>query len=190
MVYFIIDKFFVPNNSLYSDKNIIPINANINFKPLEYHKNSSHIFRDVNCKEDFSNLLNNIYIPKPISNKKYNIGYYYIPSEPKGPVIKYEYKPYYTDKINIIEKKYCIKHINIYSSNLLPVNILYTIKVNSNVFELEFLLLEFSYLNNKTIHTYIPKKTIIFDINEYYTIKLENLDSYTDFCIVCEFIND
>ena len=36
MVYFIIDNFFIPNNSFYSDNHIIPINANVNFKSLEY----------------------------------------------------------------------------------------------------------------------------------------------------------
>lgn len=190
MVYFIIDKFFIPNNSFYSANHIIPINANINFKPIKYYRNSRHIFRDVNCEIDYNNLLNNITILKPISNKKYNIGHYYIPSEPKGPVIKYEYKPYYIDMINKIEKKYTIKYIDIYSSHLLPVNILYTVKVNSHIFHLEFLLLEFNYLNNIITHKYIPKKTIIFDINEYYTIELENSDSYTNFCIVCEFDND
>tara|TARA_B100000242_G_scaffold270784_1_gene222536 strand:- start:558 stop:1130 length:573 start_codon:yes stop_codon:yes gene_type:complete len=190
MVYFIIDNFFIPNNSFYSDNHIIPINANVNFKSLEYYRNSRHIFRDVNCKKDYNNLLNNISIPKPISNKKYNIGHYYIPSEPKGPVIKYEYKPYYTDIFNKIEKKYCIKHIDIYSAELLPVNIIYTVTVDSNIFELEFLLFEFCSLENKTVHKYIPKKTIVFDISEYYTIKMENSNSYTNFCIVCEFVND
>ncbi len=190
MVYFIIDKFFIPDNSFYSDNNIIPINANVNFKPLEYYRNSSHIFRDVNCKNDYNNLLNNISTPKPISNKKYNIGHYYIPSEPKGPVIKYEYKPYFIDTINKIEKQYTIKHIHISSESVLPINIIYTVKVNSDVFELEFLLVDFGCLNNKTIHKYIPKKNIVFDISEYYTIKLENSDSYTNFCIVCEFVTN
>ena len=73
---------------------------------------------------------------------------------------------------------------------MLPVNINYTVTVDSNVFELEFLLFEFSYLKNKTVHKYIPKKTVVFDISEYYTIKLEKSDSYTNFCIVCEFVND
>ena len=80
MVYFIIDKFFIPDNSFYSDNNIIPINANVNFKPLEYYRNSSHIFRDVNCENDYNNLLNNISTPKPISNKKYKRRWFFINS--------------------------------------------------------------------------------------------------------------
>ena len=161
-------------------------------------ENSRHIFRDVNCKKDYNNLLNNIFYSKIYSNfqQKYNIGHYYIPSEPKGPVIKYEYKPYYTDIFNkiFLRKKYCIKHIDIYKpyyiAELLPVNIIYTVTVGSNIFELEFLLFEFCFLKNKTVHKYIPKKTVVFDISEYYTIKMENSDSYTNFCIVCEFVND
>lgn len=190
MVYLIIDKFFIPNNSLYSDKYIIPINANINFKPLEYYRNSTHIFRDVNCKNDYNNLLNNTSIPKPISNKKYNIGYYYIPSEPRGPTIKYEYKPYFVDTFNKIQHKYTIKHIHIYSKTLSPINIKYTIRLNSKIFELEFLLIDFNFINSDIIHKYIPKKHIIYDINEYYTIRLESINSYTNFCIVCEFVNN
>ena len=120
----------------------IPINCKYLLYKMPYYKNCSYYYREITNMTDFKLLIDNKFNIKPISNKCYNMGKYYIPGKDKGNCIKYEILPIKVHQFNIINKDFYIEKICFYSYKLHKYDPVITIDndlENSVIKEIEFL---------------------------------------------------
>ena len=196
MVYSIIDLSIIPINSYYWDNGIIPLNCTLNLTRSKYNINSKHHFRDWKNEDDFKKLLDNIKINKPISSKKFNIGSYYIPSQPIGDIIKYEYIPKYTKLFNIYNKPFQISYLNCYTIYKLNIDVSIKIIYKNETVEHKFIIFDITKTNKGYIYKYIPYKPQIINIKDHFTIDITNIlpykndvvHSYNNIHLMCKLI--
>ena len=188
MVYFIIDLSLIPNynNSYYWNTGLIPINSTYHITNIPYYKNSRYIFRDINQPVDFNKLLNNSTINKPISTKTYNIGNYYIPSEPSGPIIKYEIVPKHTRLYNEYIKPYYIAYCYCYTTRSYKFRV--HLILNCNIYmdstlshTIEFIAENVVKTSKGHIIKYVPTSTCVINITGYYTININDIIDYKNY---------
>jgi len=203
MVYFIIDLSLIPNynNSYFWNTGQIPINSTYKITDKAYYKNSRYIFRDINILADFNKLLNNSTVNKPISYKKYNMGNYYIPTEPIGQIIKYETIPEYTRLYNKYLKSYYIAYCYCYTNISFKFRV--HIKINCNIYTsnstshtIEFIAEDVVKTTKGYIIKYIPTNYTNINISDYYTIdindiidyKKSKINSYNNIHLMCKLL--
>lgn len=172
-------------------KKQIPCNANYKYYIIPYHSNESYYFRDIYNNRDREKLLNNSYTNRPVSNKKYNSSKCYIPSMPKGEIIKYEIYPIKCPLYNAIPYKYTIQNITVYSSNLtstftreLRINVSDSIIKSPQYINIPFITESVVKHKSFYIVKYIPKIDYIIDISSYYEIDIEEFVNNIDLHII------
>ena len=184
--------------SYYDYYHKIPINCSYLLYLMPYYKNSSHKFRLISNKTDFELLLKGILENKPRSNKVYNMGKFYIPGQPNGPILKNEVYPISVSRFNNIPKDIYISEILFYSTHQHRFNpiIKLTNDIEDKVIaEIEFIAYNIEKVYNMYKYQYIPKNKYKLPEKQSFSINLSELEldyiinnNYTKkfFTIICD----
>lgn len=207
---FIIDLNNIPystyndNISYFKFNSIIPINSIYKLYMKPYYINSPYLFRDI--YSNFDDLLEDIKIYKPRSNKTYNMDICYIPQKPLGQIINNEIIPVKSNLYNVINKPYYIKEINTFDHNIdfeinknLYLNI-EPLKKNRHVKDITFFPYDLNINKYFTSIKWKPINNFIIDYNSYYEIDISNfvdknfirdnekIPSFKKILIICSYI--
>ena len=143
--------------------------------------------------------VKNKIISKPTSCKKYNIGHYYISTMPRGKQTHTELLPKKVELYNIIDDKYTIEKIIIYSkytTHDLRHSLRFTEQYHSTLINtLDFIAIDCEKMLDCYMLTYLPKQKHVIDISGHYEINLSDfnisdmldhpISSTNDLHIVC-----
>ena len=187
------------NISYYKINSIMPISASYHLYIKPYYYNSHYYYRDITKPADFNMLLENKIISKPTSCKKYNIGHYYISTMPRGKQTHTELLPKKVELYNIIDDKYTIEKIIIYSkyaTHDLRHSLRFTKQYHSILITtLDFIAVDCEKMLDCYMLTYLPKQKHVIDISGHYEINLSDfnisdmldhpISSTNDLHIVC-----
>lgn len=202
----ILDLFDIPlfndkHESYYLSNLIIPINCKYKLYLQPYYSNSLYHKRDIFNKDHFTYLISGKYTYKSISHKKYNTGICYNPNLGKGSIIDNEIIPVKVDKFNVLEYKFYISRVKIYTNQKYNLEFNKKIKITINEFtsNVKKIIIECILISiiDKSIYIeyeFLCKNSPIFDKNNTYflhcsdLIKLNHIDKYNNIEFTCKVI--